>query len=122
MAGPIIIVVDDNQFFIDTIEAILQNTYELHSFLSGGDALKYMESNPADLVLLDYEMPGLTGYETMMKMRAASGAEKLPIIFITAETSERMKLEMIDRGATDYICKPIDSAHLKQCLSKYLNK
>ena len=120
MGSPIIIVVDDQKFFCDTIETILKNKYEVHSFYSGKDAIKYLEGNPADMVLLDYVMPELTGYETMMRIRAINSVSKVPIIFLTAELNERMKTEMIDRGACDYICKPIDASVLKTCIEKHL--
>lgn len=121
MSKPIVFVVDDQAFICDTVAAILKNTYEVRTFTSGKDAIAYMTDNKADVLLLDYEMPGMTGYEVLMGMRNTINLDT-PVIFLTAETNERMKIEMMERGASDYICKPINSALLTQGIQKQLGK
>jgi len=121
MGKPIILVVDDQPFVCETVEIMLKNTYEVHTFTSGKEAMDYMSDKAVDLVLLDYEMPNMTGFEVLLGIRASRHNSKIPVIFLTAETNERMKMEMIERGAADYICKPIDSSVLHQSIKKQLS-
>jgi PleD family two-component response regulator len=121
MGKPIIIAIDDQQFICDAIKNMLQDTYEVRTFTSGKEALNYLSDNSVDLVLLDYEMPHMTGYEVLIAIRTNQYNKKIPVIFLTAETNERMRMEMIERGASDYICKPINSSALHQSIRKQLS-
>jgi len=121
MSRPIVLVVDDQQFICESVAIMLKDAYDVQTFTSGKDAMKYMSDHTADIVLVDYEMPGMTGYEVLLAMRGNKYNSKTPVIFITAETNERMKMEMIARGACDYICKPINSSALHQSIKKHLS-
>ena len=121
MSKPIVLVVDDQPFVCESVAIMLKNTYDVHSFTSGKEVMSFMSNRPADLVLLDYEMPNMTGYEVLLAIRANKHNSKTPVIFLTAETNERMKMEMIERGASDYICKPINSSALHQSIKKQLS-
>jgi len=122
MKKPVILAVDDQSFILETISTMLKDKYEVHTFTSGKDAVKYMVSHKADLVLLDYEMPQMTGYETLLAIRSNKLNRDAPVIFLTAETNDRMKMEMLERGASDYICKPINVTTLNQCIAQYIQK
>ena len=120
MGKPKIVAIDDTPFICDTLKAWLKGEYEIQTFLSGKEGLQYISSNDVDLVLLDYEMPTMTGYEVLMSIRANQKISKLPVIFLTAVTNERMESEMLERGASDFICKPLDLALLRQRIGKQL--
>jgi len=120
MNKPVVLVVDDQPFVCETVAIMLKNTYEVHTFTSGKDAMDYMTDRTVDLVLLDYEMPNMTGFEVLLGIRTSKHNSKTPVIFLTAETNERMKMEMIERGASDYICKPINSSELLRSIKKQL--
>jgi len=121
MSKPIILVVDDQPFVCETVAIMLKNAYEVHTFTSGKEAMDYMSDHSADLVLLDYEMPVMTGFEVLLAIRANKHNSKTPVVFLTAETNERMRMEMMERGAVDYICKPIDSSVLHKSIKKQLS-
>ena len=120
MGQPDILVVDDQPSVCREVVAFLKDGYTVHAFSSGAEALDYMLKNPVDLVLLDYDMPGMTGYEVLISIRSNRQAKDTPVIFLTAETNERMKTEMLARGAVDYLCKPISSAALQASVKKHL--
>ena len=115
-----ILVVDDQPSICREVATFLKDRYVVHAFKSGRDALDYMARNPVDLVLLDYEMPEMTGYEVLIAIRLNKSTIKTPVVFLTSETNDRMKQEMIGRGATDYLCKPVNSLDLHRCLEKHL--
>ena len=120
MNKPVIMVVDDQPVICEMVEGMLRDAYEVHTFTSGKEAMNYMSDRSVDLVLLDYDMPNMTGYEVLLATRANKHNSKTPVIFLTAETNERMKTEMIERGASDYICKPINSSELLRSIKKQL--
>ena len=122
MKKPVVLVVDDQLFVCETVAVMLKNEYEVHTFTAGKEAMNYMADRSVDLVLLDYEMPSMTGYEVLLAIRANKHNSKVPVIFLTAQTNERMRMEMIERGASDYICKPINSSELHQSIKKQLSR
>ena len=124
MSQPIIVVVDDQSSVCDMIKMMLKDKYETIAFTSGAQAVKYLTSgHKADLVLLDYDMPDMTGYETLMHIRSEKRHNPdVPIIFVTAITNDRMESEMTARGANDYIRKPIQMRELHDCIEKHLRK
>ena len=117
-----IMIVDDQPTICKEVSAYLRNDYTVHAFKSGKEALAYLEKHPIDLILLDYYMPEMTGFEVLMQIRQNKAISKTPVVFLTAEINERMQHEMIQRGASDYLCKPIDSATLKQCIRKHIGQ
>jgi len=120
MGKPKIVAIDDTPFIGDTLKAWLKGEYEIRTFLSGKEGLQYLSDNDVDLVLLDYEMPAMTGYEVLMGIRTNQKISKLPVIFLTGVTNERMEEEMMERGASDFIRKPLDLTLLRQRIVKQL--
>jgi len=113
-------VVDDQPSVCKEISSFLKNDYKVHTFKSGAEAVDFLSDNTVDLVLLDYDMPNMTGYEVLMAIRLNKSTSKTPVVFLTAVTNERMRQEMMGRGANDYLCKPVTSFDLKQCIKKHL--
>ena len=119
--GKDILVVDDQPSVCREVVAFLKDSYTVHAFTSGEEALAYVSArNPVDMVLLDYEMPKMTGFEVLMALQTDRSTANIPVVFLTGETNERMRKEMLGRGAKDYLCKPVDSAALHDCVKKYL--
>ncbi|MFA6836833.1 MAG: response regulator, partial [Fibrobacteraceae bacterium] len=84
MAVGKILVVDDNAQTIISVESYLVKAgYQVFDCSSGAEALRFLDENPVDLILLDINMPGLTGYETCSRIRNKFPIDDLPIIFFT---------------------------------------
>ena len=120
MSASDILLVDDQPSVCREMTAFLKNSYTVHSFTSGKEALDYLSGNPVDLVLLDYDMPGMTGYEVLMAIRLNKSILHIPVVFLTGVTNERMRQEMMGRGADDFLCKPVSSGDLHSCIEKHL--
>jgi DNA-binding response OmpR family regulator len=104
-----LLVVDD----VEDNRTILKRRFESVGFVvveaeSGEAALAAVEREPIDLVLLDIQMPGLSGVDTLKEMRAARPATELPIIMVTASTAISDVVSARKLGANDYVTKPID--------------
>jgi response regulator RpfG family c-di-GMP phosphodiesterase len=120
MIKPNIVAVDDQKIMCNLIASMLKEDYNIHTFTEGSEALKYMIGNAVDFVLLDYDMPNMTGYEVLLHIREDKRIADLPVIFLTGVTNPRMEEEMLERGANDFICKPIDFHLLRQRIKKHI--
>jgi len=117
-----VVVVDDQPAICKEVATFLRNDANVHAFKSGKDALAYLERTSVDLILLDYHMPEMTGFEVLLSIRQNKAFDDTPVVFLTAEVNERMEYEMLHRGATDYLCKPIDAGKLQACIAKVVKK
>jgi len=76
---------------------------------NGDEALEQLISNTVDLVLLDWNMPKLSGIDFLKKVRVIKKYADLPIIMVTSEAAKYNVIEALKTGATDYIIKPINA-------------
>ena len=105
-----ILVVDDEP----QIRRVLRSTltargYEVHDARTGEDALESIRESRFDLVLLDVNMPGMSGLATCRQIRAGS---EVAIIMLTVSDSEEDKVAALDAGADDYVTKPFGTPEL----------
>jgi DNA-binding response OmpR family regulator len=117
-----IMVVDDQPPILTQVAALLKDAYNVRTFKSGKEALRYLEKNIVDFILLDYYMPEMTGFQVLMQVRRNKATSRTPVAFLTTEISERMEFEMMQRGANDYMCKPVESSKLRRCIEKHIGK
>jgi diguanylate cyclase (GGDEF)-like protein len=102
-----ILLVDDNSSMIQLMGRILTGMGLLRFATSGEAALAKMRELPPDLVLLDAEMPGLSGYEVCLQMQADPALVNIPVIFVTAHGEVAFEVKGLEAGAVDFIAKPI---------------
>lgn len=93
--------------------------YEIHSLTNGFDAIDYVQEHPVDVVLLDESMPGLTGLETLAKIK--SFKPTLPVIMITKNETENLMEEAIGNQISDYLIKPVNPNQVLLSLKKILD-
>lgn len=101
--------VPDNLFLVRTI--LEDEGYEIITSSNGHDALKIIESEPPDLVLLDVMMPLMDGYEVTRRIRAMKDLPFIPILLITAYDRANA-VKGLDLGADEFIRKPIEADEL----------
>src|ERR1051326_4689986 len=77
---------------------------------SGEQALQMVGTHRVDAVLLDVMMPGMSGIETLRRLRKSRAAQKLPVIMVPARDGSHDVVEALELGANDYVTKPIDFA------------
>lgn len=102
-----VLVVDDLADNIDILRGILQDSTDVLVAKSGNMALKIIDAQMPDLVLLDIMMPGMNGYEVCRQIKSQEHTKHIPVIFITAMTSIEDEKKGFEAGAVDYITKPI---------------
>ncbi|WP_425862595.1 response regulator [Arthrobacter sp. TWP1-1] len=105
-----ILIVEDEESISDPLSFLLgKEGYEVQVVDNGLDALVEFERNGADLVLLDLQLPGMSGTEVCKHLRQRS---TVPIIMLTAKDSEIDKVVGLELGADDYVTKPYSSREL----------
>jgi two-component system, sensor histidine kinase and response regulator len=108
-----ILIVDDNPQNLQVLAKILQdNKYEIEFATNGETALEWLKTNQFGLILLDINMPGMNGFEVCKKIRSNPVMNKIPVIFLSADTDRESILKGFELGAQDYITKPFDSREL----------
>jgi signal transduction histidine kinase/DNA-binding NarL/FixJ family response regulator len=108
-----VLVVDD----IDANRFVLADTlrllgFEIEQAINGLEALKAMQSNPTDLVLMDVRMPVMDGLEAMRQMRQHPQLCQIPIITVSAGVAKNEKDECLEAGAKAFLTKPIDETYM----------
>jgi diguanylate cyclase (GGDEF)-like protein/PAS domain S-box-containing protein len=106
-----LLVVDDNDDNRDVLSRRLRAKGYLVSVAADGpEALALIEREPYDLVLLDVEMPGMSGLDVLSAVRVHRSQTQLPIIMVTARSEGADIVEALGLGANDYLTKPVDFA------------
>jgi len=108
-----ILIVDDVKSNIDILVEALRPDYRLGVALDGEAALRDIQTNPPDLVLLDIVMPGLDGYEVCRRLRAQESTRDLPIMFLSSLEDVRNKTRGFEIGGNDYVTKPFELLEVK---------
>ncbi|HUQ76026.1 MAG TPA: HD domain-containing phosphohydrolase [Burkholderiales bacterium] len=110
---PIILAVDDSSDLLALMGKALSE-YEVITADNGGDAIARAEGEPRpDLILLDVEMPHVSGFEVCMALKSEARTADIPVIFLTGKTEPQAQVEGFNVGAVDYITKPINAQVLK---------
>lgn len=113
MSKQTILVVDDEQDLLDLIEYNLrQEGYSVLKAENGKDGIQMAKEHMPDLVLLDIMMPQMDGIEVCDRMREDPTLTHIPIIFLTARSDEKTEIEGLNKGADDFITKPISTSKL----------
>ena len=108
-----ILIVDDVKANVDILVQALRDEYKLSVALDGNTALRSIEKNPPDLVLLDIMMPDLDGYEVCRQLRAREATRELPVMFLSALEDVTNKAHGFEVGGNDYLTKPFEVLEVK---------
>jgi HAMP domain-containing protein/signal transduction histidine kinase/CheY-like chemotaxis protein len=122
LAGKKVLVVDDDIRNIFALTALLERQrMEVISVDSGQEALDLLQrGHDFDIALVDVMMPDMDGYATMSRMRQVETFAGAPIIALTAKAMKGDREKCIEAGASDYIAKPVNNAHLLSLLEDWL--
>ncbi len=117
-----ILLVDDEPDIVEFLQYnLVQEGFDVITAYDGREALTKISEKP-DLIILDIMMPVLDGYEVCKKIRATSGFEHTPVIFLTAKSGEVNEILGLELGANDYIQKPISPKKLVARVKSNLRK
>ena len=107
-----ILAVDDTAIILTRISTTLREEYDVVTVNSGSRALKYLEQEKPDLILLDIQMAQKDGITTLREIRSMRGRSDIPVVMLTGVEDKDMVLESAKLGICDYILKPFYSEDL----------
>ena len=105
-----ILLVDDDPIVIQVLGKALAELGRLRFAMNGEQALNLCRQSVPDLVLLDAEMPGMSGFEVLQTMKADPVLADVPVVFVTSHSQQAMEERGLALGAVDFIAKPIRPA------------
>jgi CheY-like chemotaxis protein len=112
--------VDDEIESLQSHKIFLENKgYEVQTLTNGFDAIDYVKENFVDVVLLDETMPGITGLETLTKIKEVNS--QIPVVLITKNETENLMDDAIGSQITDYLIKPVNPNQVLLSLKKIID-
>ncbi len=118
-----ILIVEDNEDMLQFLTEIFEPIYHVDSAMNGKEALDIIKVNLPDIILSDVMMPIMDGVELCEKLKNNFETSHIPIVMLTADSSEEQKLKGLKIGADDFITKPFDVEILiRRCNNLVLNR
>ncbi|HRI21350.1 MAG TPA: bifunctional response regulator/alkaline phosphatase family protein [Panacibacter sp.] len=112
--------VDDEIESLQSQKIFLENKgYKVHTLTNGFDAIDFVKENAVDVVLLDESMPGITGLETLQKIKEIN--KQVPVVLITKNETENLMDEAIGSQISDYLIKPVNPNQVWLSLKKIID-
>lgn len=116
-----ILLVDDEEHMLRLLQFALKSVQAtVHASKSGSEAIAFLTSRPADLVLLDYSMPGKDGVETLREIRALNDGAAIKVIMLTARDQTAIRAEASDLNVEAFLTKPFSPSELARRVSAAL--
>jgi len=115
-----ILVVDDDLIIHQMIKTYLPDM-EVTALTSGEDAIVYIKDNTPDMILMDVQMSGMDGFETIEALNLEPKTKEIPIIFISTLDGDEQRLKAYGIGAFDYMEKPFNQVEFRTKVSKILD-
>ncbi|MBQ7615706.1 MAG: response regulator [Butyrivibrio sp.] len=114
-----ILVVDDDLTYLQMVREWLKDTYRVGMANSGTQAVAWLATNKADLILLDYDMPVLDGPKVMEMLRSESFSSSTPVMFLTGKNDRGSVTNVISLKPADYLLKTISKDKLLSTLDTF---
>ena len=118
---PTVMVVEDNNDFRSFVAECLKDRYRVVEASNGKDAIDLLRNNSIDIVLSDVMMPVMDGLELCSTIKNNINFSHIPVILVSARTTDNYILDGLKDGADDYICKPFNISILKLRIQKFLD-
>ncbi|MFQ3585447.1 response regulator [Thermostichus vulcanus] len=117
-----ILLVDDTLENLDVLDELLsEQGYEVRRAINGSMALRAVEADPPDLILLDIMMPEMDGYQVCEQIKKNEATWDIPIIFISALSDVFDKVKAFQVGGVDYLSKPFQAEEVLARVKTHLN-
>lgn len=101
-----VMVIDDNPLLLRNMKHLLEKRYQVFIATSGEKALEFIPKKKPDIILLDYEMPGMDGRETFMKIKGNPETRNIPVLFLTGISDKAHIYAALELEPAGYILKP----------------
>ena len=116
-----ILIVDDNQDMLSFISSCMKEDYQVHTASDGAAALDVLQRERTDLIVSDVMMPGIDGFELCRRVKTDITLSHIPVILLTARTTDVSRIEGLQLGADDYLTKPFNIEVLRLRVKKFID-
>jgi len=118
---PVLLIAEDNDDLRFYLKDNLLEHYQIHEASNGEEALKKIQKIVPDLIISDIMMPGMDGIELCRRVKSDRTICHIPLVLLTARSSEQQQLEGLEKGADDYITKPFNFQILEAKIDNIIN-
>ncbi|RZF59432.1 response regulator [Sphingobacterium corticibacterium] len=116
-----ILVIDDKEAIGKLIALCLGAEYEFQYFSNALAGINWLNAgNTVDLILSDYTMPEMNGYDFLVMLKQNEFLKNIPVVFLSGEDSSSTRIKILESGAEDFILKPFNPLELKIRIKKVL--
>jgi two-component system, cell cycle response regulator DivK len=123
MANELILIIEDDEKNRKLVRDLLQfSGYRTLEAVSGEDGVTLAAEHKPDLILMDYQLPGIDGIEAFRRIRDASGTAHIPIVAITASAMPEEARKIKEAGFDDFQTKPINVKEFLQAVVDLLSR
>ena len=116
----IVLAIDDNVQQLNEFNSILTPKYDLRAAKSASDAISYLNKNKADVILLDIQMPHISGFEFLEDIKMVPSHSETPIIIVSGTVGNDFVEKALAAGAADVLKKPVSQDQLTEAIEKAL--
>ena len=114
----VVLAIDDNLQQLNEFKNILIPQYDLRVVKSASEAMSYLNHNTSDIILLDIEMPNISGFEFFSDIRKIPSYLKVPVIIVSGNTSQEFLVKARNSSASDVLTKPVNPQKLIASIEK----
>ncbi|SFC41268.1 response regulator [Butyrivibrio sp. YAB3001] len=114
-----ILIIDDDGAMLRMMKTWFSVRYRVYMASSGKIALTFLQQNPVDLVLLDYEMPVMSGPEVLKEMRNTQSIKDIPVIFLTAKDDKESVMKVVSLKPEKYLLKSMSKEKLTGAIDDF---
>ncbi|MCL1940321.1 MAG: response regulator [Synergistaceae bacterium] len=120
MTKKTIFVVDDSDANLEKAKKALQREYRVFTFPSAEKMFSLLEKITPDMILLDIEMPGISGFDAIALLKKNHGWDDIPVLFLTGWSEDMVISQGLKLGALDFVNKPFSIPLLLKRVENYL--
>ncbi len=117
-----ILIVDDDSTMLRTIKNLLSPKYKIYMASSGKDAISSLSKNKVDLILLDYEMPIMSGPKVMQILKSKNTTADIPIMFLTAKDDKESVMAAVSLKPVQYILKSLPASEILEKIDAFFEQ
>lgn len=115
------LIVDDKPAIGQLLSLYLNSEYDFQCFDNAISAYNWLgEGRHADLLISDYSMPEMDGYELLVMLKQNEFLKDIPVVFLSGEDKSSLRIKLLEAGAEDFILKPFNPLELKLRIKKIL--
>ncbi len=116
-----LLIVDDERSSVSVLCSLLENFVNLHFASNAAEAFEIIENQHLDMVLLDVDLPDMSGFDTCRQIKQTEGLIDTPVIFLSGYGDLIFEIQAFESGAIDYVTKPVSPVRLMLRINAHLN-